>query len=64
VWFVTKVWCDVCELKEVEFAPDVKERVITYCGFRDEEGSCHREEVIVNNKGCKNFVSGDEKKNL
>jgi hypothetical protein len=61
---VTKIWCDISELKEVAFTSEVKEQIITYCGFRDEDGSCLKEEVIVYNQGCKNFVSGDEKKEL
>ena len=61
---MTKIWCDIEELKEVDFGLGVRERIITYCNHRDGEGSCNKEEIIVNNEGCKDFISEDEKEGL
>lgn len=61
---MTKTWCDISELKEVDFGPGVRERIITYCDHRDGEGGCKKEEITVNKAGCKNFLSEDEKEVL
>jgi len=55
---MTKIWCDIAELKEVNFGLGVRERIITYCNHRDGEGSCNKEEIIVNNEGVQKLYIG------